>query len=51
MVVVKAGVDSMGEVIGEDRGYGRDGMVGERETALRGGGRGSVCEGACGTED
>ena len=51
LVVVKAGVDIVGEIVGEDCGDSCDGMVGERETALRGDGHGSVCKGTFGTED
>ena len=51
LVVVKAGIDIVGEIVREDRGYGRDGMVREGETALRGGGRGSVRQRSSGTED
>ena len=51
LVVVKAGINIVGEVIGEDRGYGCDGMVRERETALRVGRRGSVRQRSLGTED
>ena len=50
-MVVKMSLDIVGEVVGEDRGYGRDGMVGEREAALCGGGRGSVRQRPSGTKD
>ena len=51
VMVVETRVDIVGEVVGEDRGYGRDGMVGERETTLRSGGRGSVRQQSSGIED
>ena len=51
LVVVKSGINVVGEVVGEDRGYGRDGVVRERETALRAGGCGSVHQWLSGVED
>ena len=51
LVVVKACVDIMREVIREDCGDSRGGMVWEGETSLCRGGRRSVCEGAFGAED
>ena len=50
-MVVKAGVDVMREVVGKDGGDSRDGVVRERETSLRCGGRGGVDEGSFGAED
>ena len=51
LVVVEAGVDIMREVVGKDRGNSHGGVVGEGETPLRRGRRGSVCEGTFGAED
>ena len=51
LVVVKAGIDIVGEVVGEDCSYGRDGMVRERETALRTGRCGGVRQRSSGIED
>ena len=39
------------EVVGKDCGDSHSGVVGEGETPLRRGGRGSVCEGTFGAED
>ena len=50
VMVVKACVDIMWEVVQEDCGYGRDSVVGKGEAALRGGGSGSIHERAFGTE-
>ena len=51
LVVVKARVDVVREVIREDRSDGCSGMVRERETSLRGGGCGSVRQRTSGAED
>ena len=51
LVVVKASVDIMREVIRKNRSDSRDSVIREGETPLRRGGRRSVCEGALGTED
>ena len=51
LVVVKAGIDIVGEVIGEDGGDSRDGMIRDRETALRVSGRGGVRQRSPSTED
>ena len=51
LVVVKAGIDVVGEIVREDCGDGRDGMVRERKTALRVGGCGSVRQWSFGAED
>ena len=51
LVVVKACVDVVWEVIREDRGDSRSSVVGERETSLRCGGCRSVRKGAVGAED
>ena len=51
LVVVKTGVDVVGEVILKDCSDSRNGVVGERETPLCRGGRGGVGEGTSGTED
>ena len=51
LVVVKVGIDIVGEVVGEDRSYGRNGMVRERETALCTGRCGSVRQRSSGIKD
>jgi hypothetical protein len=51
VVVMKACVDIVWEVVREDCGDSRYSVVREGETTLRSGGRGSVCEGSFGTED
>ena len=51
LVVVKACVDIMWEVIREDSGNGRRGVVWKGKTALCCGGRGSVLERAFGAEN
>ena len=51
LVVVKACVDIVWEVIREDGGNGRGGVVWEGKTPLCCGGRRSVLEGAFGTEN
>jgi hypothetical protein len=51
LVVVKAGIYIVGEVVGKDRGYGRDGVIGERETALCGSGCGGVRQRSTGAKD
>ena len=51
LVVVEAGVDIVGEIVGKDCGDSRDGVIREGEASLRGGGYGSACEGAFGAED
>jgi hypothetical protein len=51
LVVVEARVDVMREIIREDRGDSRDGMVGNGETPLCRGGCGSIRERTSGAED
>ena len=51
LLVVKAGIDIVGEVVGKDRGDGRDGVVREGETPLCRSRYGSVCKEAAGAED
>ena len=51
LVVVKACVDIVRKVVGEDRGDGRDGMVGKREATLRSSGYGSVRQLSSGTKN
>ena len=51
LVVVKASIDVVGEVIGEDCGDGRDGVVREREAALSRGGRGGIYKGTPGAKN
>ena len=51
LVVVKTGVDIVREIIGEDRGDSRDGVIGEGKTSLCCGGYGSVGEGTSGAKD
>ena len=51
LVVMKACVDIVGEVVREDCGDGRDSMVREGEAALCRGGRGSVRQRTLGAED
>ena len=51
LVVVKAGVDVMWEVIREDGGYGRDSVVGKGEAPLRHGGGGGIHERVFGAEN
>ena len=51
LVVMKACVDIVGEVIGEDCGDGRDGVVREREAALSRGGRGGIYKGTPGAKN
>ena len=51
LVVVKACVNIVWEVIGEDCGDSRCCVVRKGETSLRRGGRRGVCEGTSGTED
>jgi hypothetical protein len=51
LVVVEAGIDVMREIIREDGGDSRDGVIGEGEAALCCGGCRSVCEGSFGAED
>ena len=51
LVVVEAGVDIVREVVGEDRGNGRYGVIREGEVSLCCGGYGSVGEKAFGAKD
>ena len=51
LVVVKACVNVVREIIREDRGDGRDSVVGKGETSLRRGGCGSIRERTSGAED
>ena len=51
LVVVKAGIDIVGEVIREDCGNGRDGMIGKGETPLRRSRCRGVCKGVSSAED
>jgi hypothetical protein len=51
LVIVKAGVDIVREVVGKDCGNGHDGVIREGETSLCRGGRGSVRKGAFGAKD
>ena len=51
LVVVKACVDVVREVIRKDCGDSRDGVVGEGETPLRRSGCRSICEGTFGAKD
>ena len=51
LVVVKACVDIVWEVVGKDCGDGRDGVIREGEASLCRGGCGSVCKGASGFKD
>ena len=51
LMVVKACVDIMWEVVQEDRSYGCDGVVGKGEAPLCCGGSGSVHERAFGAEN
>ena len=51
LVVVKAGIDIVREVVGKDCGDSHDGVIREGETALCCGGCRSVCEGTFGGED
>ena len=51
LVVVKACVDVVREIIREDRGDGRDGVVGKGKTSLRRGGCRSIRERTSGAED
>ena len=51
LVVVKVCVDVVREVVREDRGDGRDGMIRERETSLRRGRCRSVRQRTFGAED
>ena len=51
VVVVKAGIDIVREVVGEDRGDGRGSMVREGKTPLRRSRCRSICKGTSGAED
>jgi hypothetical protein len=51
LVVVKVGIDTVGEVVGEDGGDGHSGVVREGEASLCRGGRGSVRQRTFGAED
>ena len=51
LVIVKACVDIMREVVRDDGGDGRDGMVWKRETPLCRSGRRGVCQRVVSTED
>ena len=51
LVVVEAGIDIVGEVVGEDHGDGRGGMVREGETPLCRSRYRSVYKGALGAEN
>ena len=45
-MVVEAGVDIVGEIVGKDRSDSRDGVIREGETPLRRGGHRGALEGA-----
>ena len=51
LIGVESGIDIVWEVVGKDRGYGRNSMIGEGETPLCCSGSGSVHERAFGTEN
>ena len=51
LVVVKSGVDVVWEVVGEDCGDSRRGVIREGKASLCRGRCGGICEGASGAED
>ena len=51
LVVVKAGVNIVWEVVQKNRGYGSNSMVGEGKASLRCGGGGKVHKRAFGAEN